>query len=77
MQSFLLVIVDHDKKVFAIEGPMDDDKPWTDALIDAQDEGRSVTFFKPSHRATREMVAEKMKAEFGYKESKLVLNPVL
>lgn len=77
MQSFLLVILDHDTKGFSIEGPMDDDKPWTDALIAAQEEGRSVTFFKPSHRATREMLVEKMKAEFDYRESKLILSPNL
>ena len=74
MQSFLLVILDHDNKAFSIEGPMEDDKPLTDALIAAQDRGRSVTFLKPAHQATRELLIEQMKLEFGYKQSKSILN---
>ena len=77
MQSFLLVLVDHDKKVFSIEGPMEDDKLWADALAAAQEKGRSVTFFKSSQRASREMVVESVKTEFGYRETKLVLRPDL
>ena len=77
MQSFLLVLVDHDKKAFSIEGPMNDDKPWTDALVAAQEKGRSVTFFRPSQRASREIVVESVKTEFGYRETKLVLRPDL
>jgi hypothetical protein len=39
---FYLVIVDHDKGVFAVEGPMADDTLWTDAVCRAQEEGRNV-----------------------------------
>jgi hypothetical protein len=77
MQSFLLVLVDHDKKVFSIEGPMDDDKLWADALVAAQERGRSVTFFRPSQRASREMVVESVKTEIGYRQTRLVLSPDL
>lgn len=77
MQTFLLVLVDHDKKVFSVEGPMYDEKPWSDALVAAQEEGRSVTCFKPSPRATREMIVKSMKTEFGYRETRLVLSPDL
>jgi hypothetical protein len=77
MEPFLLVVVDHDKKVFSIGGPMEDDRPWNDAVAAAQEKGRSVNCFPPSSRASRETVAEEMQIEFGYSEAKSILTPKL
>jgi hypothetical protein len=33
---FYLIVADHDRGVFAVEGPMTDDKPWIEAAIYAR-----------------------------------------
>jgi hypothetical protein len=35
-QPFYLVIADHDRGVFAVEGPMTDDRPWKEAATYAR-----------------------------------------
>ena len=30
-QPFYLIVTDHDRGVFTVEGPMTDDRPWNDA----------------------------------------------
>jgi len=30
-QPFFLIVTDHDRGVFAVEGPMTDDRPWNEA----------------------------------------------
>ena len=30
-QLFYLIVADHDRGVFAVEGPMTDDRPWNEA----------------------------------------------
>jgi hypothetical protein len=35
-QPFYLIIADHDRGVFAVEGPMTDDRPWTEAATYAR-----------------------------------------
>lgn len=42
IEPFLLAVVDDDKGIFSIEGPMVDDRPWNDAVCKAQDAKRSV-----------------------------------
>lgn len=41
--SFFLIVADHDQGFFAVEGPMTDDGPWTNAARHARDTlGRHV-----------------------------------
>jgi len=40
---FYLTVVDNDSNTFRIEGPMVDDRPWNDAVVEAQEQGRRVT----------------------------------
>ncbi len=41
--SFFLIVADHDQGVFCVEGPMSDEKPWTNAARHAHDQlGRHV-----------------------------------
>jgi hypothetical protein len=42
---FVFVIVDEAAKVFAVEGPMVDDRERTDAVWEAQQKGRQVRCF--------------------------------
>jgi hypothetical protein len=30
-QPFYLIVTDHDRSVYAVEGPMTDDRPWNEA----------------------------------------------
>ena len=67
IEPFLLVIKDEDKKVFSIEGPMSDDRPWNTRVCAAQDEGRMVRCFA-ANGMDRQEVTRRMKAQFGYEE---------
>ena len=35
-QPFYLIVTDHDRGVFAVEGPMTDDRPWNEAATYAR-----------------------------------------
>lgn len=41
-EPFILIVTDRDEKTFSVEGPMADDNPWSDAVVDAQKSGRQV-----------------------------------
>lgn len=42
LKNFLLCNKDHDRKLFSIEGPMDDDTPWIDLVIKGQKLGKQL-----------------------------------
>lgn len=68
IDPFLLVVVDDDRKQFAVEGPMIDDAPWNHAVVLAQDAGRQVRCFTPA-QGTREQVADEYGRLYGYKRA--------
>ena len=39
---FYLIVADHDRGVFAVEGPMTDDRPWKEAATTARNEERRI-----------------------------------
>ena len=41
-RPFFLIVSDWDKRVFTVEGPMTDDRPWNKAVARAQGAGRQV-----------------------------------
>jgi hypothetical protein len=41
-QPFLVILADHDRGFFSVEGPMTDDRPWNDAARNARDHQRHV-----------------------------------
>ncbi len=41
-QPFYLIVADHDRGVFAVEGPMTDDRPWTEAAAYARSRQRRI-----------------------------------
>jgi hypothetical protein len=41
-QPFFLILADHDRGFFSVEGPMTDDQPWNDAARNARDQQRHV-----------------------------------
>lgn len=54
IEPFLLVIVDDDRRVFSVVGPMSDDTDWNKRVCDAQDRGRGVRCYTPGRSQTRE-----------------------
>jgi hypothetical protein len=41
-EPFFLIIIDHDREFFCVEGPMTDDAPWNRAAARARGNGRSI-----------------------------------
>jgi hypothetical protein len=41
-QPFYLIVADHDRKVFAVEGPMTDDRPWQSATREIRGRQRKI-----------------------------------
>lgn len=41
-QPFYLIVTDHDRGVFAVEGPMTDERPWQEAARYARDRERRI-----------------------------------
>jgi hypothetical protein len=41
-QPFYLIITDHNRGVFAVEGPMTDDRPWQSAAREARNHQRRI-----------------------------------
>jgi hypothetical protein len=41
-EPFFLIVTDHDRRVFAVEGPMTDDRPWNEAARYARDNQRRI-----------------------------------
>ena len=39
---FFLIVIDHDRGVFAVEGPMTDDRPWQAAARNARNSERRI-----------------------------------
>ena len=57
IEPFTLIVTDRDAKTFSVEGPMADDNPWSDVVVDAQKRGRQVNCHVPGGPA-RSSVAE-------------------
>ncbi len=56
VDPFFLVIVDDDRNVYTVVGPMTDDTDWNKRVCDAQDHGRGVRCYTPGPSHTREQV---------------------
>jgi hypothetical protein len=41
-QPFWLIVIDHDRGVFAVEGPMTDGRPWREAAAHARRHQRQI-----------------------------------
>jgi hypothetical protein len=44
-RQFVLVVVDRDTNDFSVEGPMSDERPWNEAVINAERSGRNIRSF--------------------------------
>jgi hypothetical protein len=67
VETFYLIVTDHDRGVFAVEGPMTDDKHWHDAAREARNHtntaspaarpGQTATCWQPSIGASTSSLA--------------------
>jgi hypothetical protein len=60
-QPFYLIVSDHDRGVFAVEGPMTDDRPWKEAAIFARNQQRRIVC-GPAGVDRNELAAENRRA---------------
>jgi hypothetical protein len=56
IEPFFLVIVDDDRQLFGVVGPISDDTSWNNRVWNAQQRGRHVRCFTPGTSKTREQV---------------------
>jgi hypothetical protein len=54
---FFLIIVDDDRKQFAVEGPLTDHEPWSRAIGAAQAEGRKVRYCNIGEKTRSDTIA--------------------
>lgn len=69
IEPFVLIVADHDRRTFSVEGPMMDDNPWSGPVVDAQEGGkRHINCFVPGGAARRnvEVAAREYEREYGY-----------
>jgi hypothetical protein len=41
-EPFFLIVIDHDRRFFSVEGPITDIRPWNDAARHARDNQRRI-----------------------------------
>ena len=56
-QPFYLIVADHDRGVFSVEGPMTDDRPWEAAARYARDHERRITCGPAGPTGTRSLLS--------------------
>jgi hypothetical protein len=66
LKPFVMVIADHDKEEFSVEGPMSDDTEWTEAVVKAQATGRNINCSTSTVSVTQ--AAESYAKTYGYTE---------
>jgi len=67
-------VADHDNRIFSVEGPMVDDNPWSQQVVDAQEGGkRYINCSVPGGPARHdvEIAAREYQCEYGYKRVEL------
>ena len=64
--AFLMIVIDRDKRVFNVLGPMTDDRVIGQAVCDAQDAGRQVNCHTIKDKS-RESLIESYGRDSGFK----------
>jgi hypothetical protein len=61
-EPFYLIVADHDRGAFCIEGPMTNDRPWKDAATDARNHQHRIVC-GPTGANRDELAAEYRRAQ--------------
>ena len=71
-KSFVMIIADHDKKQFCVEGPMVDDTHWNTAVVEEKKLGRDIRCSVPGEedpaRRNRKKAAADYAHQYNYEE---------
>jgi hypothetical protein len=72
-----LVILDHDKKEFQIEGPMWPDivTSWNDVMVEALGQGRNIQFYTELGDKDRADMASFINGHWSYPETAIFRRP--
>src|SRR3546814_18893862 len=69
IEPLVLIVADHDRRVFSVEGPMVDDNPWSKPVVDAQDGGkRHINCFVPGGPSRTDVQTARSDERRGGKE---------
>jgi hypothetical protein len=58
MDKCFLIVIDEDRKLFTVEGPMADDQPWNSAVAAAQQDGRRIRCCNIGSTSRADAIAE-------------------
>lgn len=64
--SFLLVVVDHNRGIFNVVGPIAHDATWNKRVVNCQEAGRDVRCFTAPEGRTKESIAAEYSTQAGY-----------
>ena len=56
--KFFLIVIDEDRKLFTVEGPLTDDQPFKNAIEAAKHEGRTVRCCNIGSTSRADAIAE-------------------
>lgn len=65
-KPFLVVVVDHDRHLFNVYGPMNSDREWNHRLVPCRCTGRDVRCFTAREGATRDQIAREYAFQARY-----------
>ncbi len=65
-RAFFLILVDHDKRVFNVVGPISDDTDWTHRIDELQKVGRNVNCFSSSDNKSIDDIIDSYSEQTGY-----------
>ena len=66
IEPFYLFLVDDDRKIFNVIGPISDDRVWIDRCAEAQRSGRTVRCFSAPAQQPEHVVASQYVRQLGY-----------
>lgn len=66
-KNFLLVVVDHDRGIFNVVGPINDDNPINKSVVECKKGGREVNCFTVPEGHSKESTATQYSQQMGYK----------
>lgn len=66
IEPFYLVLVDHDKKMFNVIGPIIDDSDWNKKIVELQQKGRKTNCFSVPGSESLKNIISSYSRQTGY-----------
>ena len=68
IEPFYLFLVDDDRKIFNVIGPISDDRAWLDRGAEVQKSGRNVRCFTAPAHQSKHIAASEYAAQIHYQD---------